>query len=394
MKRRVPVPRDQREPLPEFTPVPRKCKRHDGWTPERQKAFIEALADTGSVSRAAAMTNMSSESVYFLRRQPGAESFRRAWEAALDYGVARMKDIAFERAIEGYLVPCFVGGRLLGWRRKYNDRLLMFLLRHYGEDANGRRTKVEYFSTRATAGAASAPSGRQQAGTATLTSARDASPDRPTGREANPIDGAGVADERGPTVRGHSLRDGAAAIATAGMQSAIAETTTVRTVTTGRAAAPALDATTAIIEDFPGVELDAVAQAEIYRILQDCAARRRSVEGTPHDPDQPFISVEQPEREVLVHDPGYAHPRKVKRRPAPLTDVVVDEGAYLQQSPKTEPEDKYSAGVEELPWQVLDHEEACAEIEAAVESVKRASKPLALPPAGEGQGEEQQSENS
>ena len=34
--------------LPAFEPVPRKF-RHDGWTRERQKAFIAALADTGSV---------------------------------------------------------------------------------------------------------------------------------------------------------------------------------------------------------------------------------------------------------------------------------------------------------------------------------------------------------
>ena len=99
------------------------------------------------------MVNMTTVGAYYLRRQKGADAFRRAWEAALDYGVARMKDIAFERAIEGYLVPCFVGGKLIGWRRKYNDRLLMFCLRLYGQDANGRRTKVEYFSTRATAGA-------------------------------------------------------------------------------------------------------------------------------------------------------------------------------------------------------------------------------------------------
>src|SRR5438067_13811922 len=122
MQNRPPARRNERPPLPDFTPVPRKY-RHDGWTPERQKAFIEALADTGSVSRAAAMVNMSPEGAYYLRRQQGAEEFRRAWEAALDYGVARMKDIAFERAITGYLVPCFVGGRLLGWRRKHNDRL-------------------------------------------------------------------------------------------------------------------------------------------------------------------------------------------------------------------------------------------------------------------------------
>lgn len=40
MTRRTPIPRSQRPPLPDFAPVPRRY-RHDGWTPERQKAFIE-----------------------------------------------------------------------------------------------------------------------------------------------------------------------------------------------------------------------------------------------------------------------------------------------------------------------------------------------------------------
>ena len=57
------------------------------------------------MTRAAAMVNMSTEGAYYLRRQPGADGFRGAWEAALDFGVARMKDIAFERAIAGYAGP-------------------------------------------------------------------------------------------------------------------------------------------------------------------------------------------------------------------------------------------------------------------------------------------------
>ena len=51
MRNRVPVPASERPPLPEFAPVPRKY-RHDAWTPQRQKAFVEALADCGSVTRA------------------------------------------------------------------------------------------------------------------------------------------------------------------------------------------------------------------------------------------------------------------------------------------------------------------------------------------------------
>jgi len=114
MQDRTPVPREERPVLPAFAPVPRKTNRHDGWTPERQKAFIEALADTGCVTRSARMVNMAQANCYALRRAPGAEGFRRAWDAALDFGLARIKDLAFERAIEGQLVPVFVAGKLMG----------------------------------------------------------------------------------------------------------------------------------------------------------------------------------------------------------------------------------------------------------------------------------------
>lgn len=130
--------------LPAFEPVPRKF-RHDGWTPQRQKAFIAALADTGSVKRASRQVNMSPEGAYHLRRQRGAEGFRRAWEAALDFGVQRLKDEAFDRALYGQLSPVFVGGKLKGFRRIRNDRLLMFCLRMNARGEDGRRLSQSYF---------------------------------------------------------------------------------------------------------------------------------------------------------------------------------------------------------------------------------------------------------
>ncbi|WP_423142849.1 hypothetical protein ACOYW6_05735 [Parablastomonas sp. CN1-191] len=131
-------------PLPAFEPVPRKY-RHDGWTPDRQRAFIAALADTGSVKRAAMHVNMSPEGAYYLRRVPGAEGFRRAWEAALDFGVQRLKDEAFDRALNGQLSPVFVAGKLRGFRRIKNDRLLMFCLRMNMRAEDGRRLSASYF---------------------------------------------------------------------------------------------------------------------------------------------------------------------------------------------------------------------------------------------------------
>ncbi|PNQ76467.1 hypothetical protein BA950_08380 [Erythrobacter sp. SAORIC-644] len=140
---RIPV---AAEDLPAFDSVPVKY-RHDGWTPARQKAFIGALADTSSVSRAARYVNMSPEGAYYLRRRPGSESFRRAWEAALDLGVQRLKDIAYERAIDGQLSPVFVAGKLKGFRRIRNDRLLMFCLRMNARDERGKRLAASYFDS-------------------------------------------------------------------------------------------------------------------------------------------------------------------------------------------------------------------------------------------------------
>lgn len=241
MQNRTPIARAARPALPAFTPVPRKY-RHDGWTPERQVAFIEALADTGSVTRAAGMVNMAQANCYALRRAPGAEEFRRAWDAALDFGVQRLKDIAFERAIEGQLIPVFVAGKLMGFRRKHNDRLLMFILRHYGADAGGKRTTVNYFSARATAGVATA--GAAAAG-----------------------DGAG-----------------AAAGAEVG-------TTTVRTVITGPSTTLGTgyggdgevlalrdDRLAGALNGFAGVALDPEAEAAINAALEACAARARAAD--------------------------------------------------------------------------------------------------------------------
>lgn len=116
--------------LPAFTPVPRQCERHDGWTAERQRGFVEALADTGSVRAAAHAVNMTPESAYQLRRHPEGREFRKAWEHALKLGVQQLEDIAMDRARYGVEVPVYHFGEVVGSRRVYNDALLMFLLRN------------------------------------------------------------------------------------------------------------------------------------------------------------------------------------------------------------------------------------------------------------------------
>jgi len=116
--------------LPAFTPVPREKARSNGWKPEVQRAFIEALAETGSVKAACARVNRADHGAYMLRRHPEAESFRQAWQAALDLGLQRIEDVAMDRALNGVEVPVYSYGKLVGTRTVYNDRLLMFMLRN------------------------------------------------------------------------------------------------------------------------------------------------------------------------------------------------------------------------------------------------------------------------
>jgi hypothetical protein len=115
--------------LPAFTPVPRTTLR--GFTPERQRRFIAALAATGSVMSAAAEVNMSRGAAYLLRTAPGAEEFAAAWDAAIDQGIRALKSVAFDRAIHGEATTIFHNGVPVGEARVHSTQLLMRLLCHY-----------------------------------------------------------------------------------------------------------------------------------------------------------------------------------------------------------------------------------------------------------------------
>ncbi len=147
----------------------------------------------------------------------------------------------------------------MGFRRKYNDKLLMFCLRHYGQDADGKRTTINYFSTRASAGTAD------------------------------------------PSASGQATAEAA--------------TTTIRTVITGAPEGPGQaagddaraargDRSAAVLNGFEGVVLDEAAAAAIAAALEACAARARAadeacerggnaaVEAAADDPREPFVRAD------------------------------------------------------------------------------------------------------
>jgi hypothetical protein len=82
------------------------------------------------VLRAAEKVGMNAASAYRLREAEGAESFAKAWDAALRIGSAQLADIAMDRAINGIAIPHYYKGEKVGEHRWYDNKLLMFMLRH------------------------------------------------------------------------------------------------------------------------------------------------------------------------------------------------------------------------------------------------------------------------
>lgn len=107
-----------------FEPVPLASTRHDGWTPARQRGFIDLLAIHGGVAAAARGVGMSARTAYRLRDRPGGEGFAAAWDAALDEGRARSFDAALDAGLNGVPVPVFYRGKQVGVRRRPDNRLL------------------------------------------------------------------------------------------------------------------------------------------------------------------------------------------------------------------------------------------------------------------------------
>lgn len=116
-----------RQDLLDFEPVQLR-HRTGGLSPEKQREFVEALADTGICREAAARIGVSEQAIARVRRRSDAADFDRACEAAHLFGARRLRSIAFERAIEGTLKGRYYHGELIGQERVHDNRLLVYLL--------------------------------------------------------------------------------------------------------------------------------------------------------------------------------------------------------------------------------------------------------------------------
>ncbi|WP_327753391.1 hypothetical protein VVT58_08485 [Sphingobium sp. SJ10-10] len=87
----------------QFPPLPTPAQqiRADGWSPARQRHFLETLAATGVIRAACDAAFISTRSAYALRIRRDGAAFRLGWDAAILIARARLADELLARALTG-----------------------------------------------------------------------------------------------------------------------------------------------------------------------------------------------------------------------------------------------------------------------------------------------------
>ncbi|MDP5278550.1 hypothetical protein Q9Q95_06415 [Sphingomonas sp. DG1-23] len=117
--------------------------RAGGWSAERQIAFVDCLRRIGVVAAAARSVGMTASAAYQLRKRAGPGSgFARAWDQALDEAQCEAIDAARALGYGPIREPMFRAGRQIGWRERYDNRLLYAALRAL--DGASRRFERRY----------------------------------------------------------------------------------------------------------------------------------------------------------------------------------------------------------------------------------------------------------
>ena len=106
---------------------------HRSWTPARQRAFLEALAESCNVKLAAKKAGVSTSGAYVRRGKDG--SFRAGWDQALATGFAQLEMMLLERALHGVEKIVIARDGTKTVMREYSDRVALALLRMHRDNA-------------------------------------------------------------------------------------------------------------------------------------------------------------------------------------------------------------------------------------------------------------------
>ncbi len=94
---------------------------------DKRKHFIATLKKTANASRAAQSAGIASSTAY--RWRATNETFRAAWDDAINGALDDLEAALLKRAVEGVAKPIMYGGKKVETVTTYSDGLGMFMLR-------------------------------------------------------------------------------------------------------------------------------------------------------------------------------------------------------------------------------------------------------------------------
>jgi hypothetical protein len=123
--------------IPDPADLAQPRARHDGWSPDKQVVFLEALARTGNVKAAARYAGLSREGAYKLRRRPDARAFARAWDAAIIHARDIFQDELMDKGLNGWREAVWHQGEEGGTRERLSAPLFLAALSRLDRMADG-----------------------------------------------------------------------------------------------------------------------------------------------------------------------------------------------------------------------------------------------------------------
>jgi hypothetical protein len=92
-----------------------------------ERVFLDLISEGLTVSEASLRAGISRHAVY--RRRHAEYGFRELWDQALDIAGDRLEEEADRRGFTGWEEAIYHKGSVVGTRRRFSDRMLMFRLR-------------------------------------------------------------------------------------------------------------------------------------------------------------------------------------------------------------------------------------------------------------------------
>ncbi len=132
----------------ELEPGVPDAQRYDGWTPEKQKRFLTALARGHNVTKACAIVGMSRQTAYALRDSARGAAFALGWKAAQLRSRDCLADELMDRAFNGVRESVTGDDGRITTRHRYDNQLAWKMLNRLDKRADAACTDTDAAAVR------------------------------------------------------------------------------------------------------------------------------------------------------------------------------------------------------------------------------------------------------